>query len=497
MPLKNSSMRNALFYVIGLVGCTMLMQSCFEEEFTMSGDAIVEFSTDSLRFDTVFTELGSATRSFRVRNNNDLSVRISNVRLEDEQSPFRINVDGTLGPSVDNLEILPGDSAWVFVEVTIDPDADVSASPFVIEDYVVFELNGNTQRVLLEAFGQNANYIPGRDQGNGIALLTCDLDEVVWDDPKPYVIYGTLVIDSCTLIWPAGTQVYVHGGIADNQLGVFNDGILFTLPDGRIVSRGTIEDPVIVRDDRLEEEYTGIWGGIRFGPLSGPHFLKNTQVSNAVTAIGVDSAARLNLENVVINGSAGSGLFARAAQLVAVNSLFFDNNGAAVALTYGGDYTMEYCTIESSGNDGEGLVINDFFCSDPLCSQGAIVRDIRARVRNTIIVGSSRDEVSLTNLGRDLPQIDFDVRMTNCVVRVDELLDEERFPDFFTDICTECIDYELGDTLFVNPEMFDFHLDTASIAEEMALPRAGIIVDLDGASRDPFAPDIGCYEFQD
>ena len=35
-----------------------------------------------------------------------------------------------------------------------------------------------------------------------------------------------------------------------------------------------------------------------------------------------------------------------------------------------------------------------------------------------------------------------------------------------------------------------------SIAEEMAIPLSGITTDLDGNMRDPFAPDIGCYEFQ-
>lgn len=198
----------------------------------------------------------------------------------------------------------------------------------------------------------------------------------------------------------------------------------------------------------------------------------------------------------MINSNAGSGLFARAATVTVKNSLFYDNDGSGIALTYGGDYTVEYCTIESSGNDAEALTINDFFCSDPLCSQGARVRDIRARVRNTIIVGSSRDELSLTNAGEELPNIDFDVRMTNCIVRIDELLDEDRYPDFFTEICNDCIQYMPGDTLFVDPEMFNYRLDTMSIAEEMAIPLSGITTDLDGNMRDPFAPDIGCYEFQ-
>ena len=178
----------------------------------------------------------------------------------------------------------------------IDPDLPVSESPFVIDEYVRFELNGNTQEVLLEAWGQNANYIPGPGEGNSVSLLTCDLDIETWDDPKPYVIYGTLLIDSCTVVWPAGTRVYVHGGIADNPLGIYNDGLIYTLPRGRIRATGTIDEPVIVADDRLEEEYTGVWSGLRFGPGSGPHVLDYTHVSNATTGIGVDSASSLSME---------------------------------------------------------------------------------------------------------------------------------------------------------------------------------------------------------
>ena len=471
--------------------------ACFDEEFTMSGDAVLGFSTDTLRFDTVFTELGSATRSFRVYNDNDLAVRISSVALEESESFFRINVDGSVGPEVRDVEILGGDSIWIFVEVTVDPDADISASPFVIEEFLRFEINGNTQRVLLEAWGQNANYIPGKDYANRVAILSCDLGEVEWDDPKPYVLYGTIIIDSCTLIWPAGTRIYVHGGIADNELGVYNDGLLFTLPRGRIVSRGTVEEPVLVLDDRIEEEYTGLWAGIRFGPRSGPHFLKNTTISNAVTAIAIDSAAELNLENCVLSSTAGSGLFARNAEVSAVNSLFYDNGSAGVALTYGGTYTFHYCTIASYGNDSEGLVINDFFCSDPLCSTGARVADVNASLTNVIVAGSGRDEILLVNAGADIPQIDFDVEMQHCVVTVDELLEEDQFPMFFPDICSDCVEYSFGDTLFVDQEMFDFHLDTASIAEMRGIPVPGVVRDLDGFDRDPFAPDIGCYEFKE
>jgi len=489
-------MRIRLWHLLFLVLLYSTQTACFEEEFTTSMDAKLEFSLDTLRFDTVFTELGSATRSFRAYNKNELSVVISKVRLENSDSFFRFNIDGFLGPEVEDVEIRGGDSIWIFVEVTVDPDQDITASPFVIEEKLVFETNGNTQEVLLEAWGQNANYFPDKNHGNKIALLTCDMGEIVWDDPKPYVIYGTLIIDSCTLIWPAGAQIYVHGGIADNQLGVFNDGILFTLPKGRIVSNGTLEAPVIVQDDRLEKEYTSLWGGLRLGPMSGPHEFNHTIIRNAVTAIGIDSASTLRLNSSVLHSAAGSGLFARHAKVTAVNSMFYDNASAGVALTFGGDYRFDYCTIASFGNGTEALIVNNFYCSDPLCSQGALVTDIHASFSNTIVVGSAKDELLLVNAAPDLPEIDFDIEMRNCVVQVDELLNDDRFPNFFPDICADCVTYEFGDTLFRDYEMFDYHLDTLSIAEEKAISRPGIIEDLDGVTRDPFNPDIGCYEFQ-
>lgn len=487
-------MKRFVTYLGILLLAAVSYTACFEEQFTTAPDAVLEFSTDTLRFDTVFTEIGSVTRSFRVYNNNDLPVRISRVSLEAPESKFRINVDGRAGPVVQDVEIRDQDSIWVFVEVTVDPDQPVSESPFVIEEFVRFETNGNTQQVLLEAWGQNANYIPSRFHGNSISVFSCDLGTIAWDDPRPYVIYGTLLIDSCTLIWPAGTQIYVHGGIADNALGIYNDGIIFTFPRAQILSEGTREEPVIVQDDRTEPEFIGLWGGLRLGPLSGPHTLTHTIIRHAATAVAVDSAATLTLESVQLQSTAGSGLFARHATVTATNSLFFDNGGSGAALIYGGDYNFDYCTIASYGNDGEGLALTNFYCPDPLCQTGVFVNQLNATFRNSIIVGSAGDEILLSDATSDQPDPLFDVRFEHCIVKVNELLDMDAYPDFFSTLCDPCIEYSFSDTLFVAQEVFDFHLDTLSIAEHMAMPIPTITTDLDEVMRDPQTPDIGCYE---
>ena len=466
--------------------------ACFEEAFTTSPDVRLVFTTDTLRFDTVFTELGTATRSFRVHNPADLAVRTS-VRLPDA-SVFRMNVDGLPGPVVNDVEIGANDSIWIFVEATIDPDQPLSVSPFVIEEQLEFMTNGALQKVLLEAWGQNANYVPSRFHGNRISVLTCDLGTITWDDPKPYVIYGTLLLDSCTLVWPAGARIYVHGGLANNTLGIYNDGILFTLPRGRIRSEGTADQPVVVQDDRLEPEYTSLWGGIRLGPASGPHVMRHTIVRHAATAVVVDSAAVLEADAVQFHSNAGSGLFARHATVSAVNGLFYDNGGPAVTLTYGGQYAFDYCTMASFGNDGEGLALTNFYCPEPLCQSGIFVNNLSATFRNCIIVGSAGDEILLSDATRDQPDELFNVSFEQCIVKVNELLDPDAYPDFFTSLCTGCLEWSFSDTLFANQVEFDFHLDTLSLAEEMAIPIPGVDVDLDGVMRDAERPDIGCYE---
>ena len=113
------------------------------------------------------------------------------------------------------------------------------------------------------------------------------------------------------------------------------------------------------------------------------------------------------------------------------------------------------------------VIVNNFYCSDPLCSEGALVSDIDAKFSNTIVVGSANDEILLVNAVPDLPEIDFKIEMQNCVVQVDELLNDDRFPNFFPDICVNCVPYEFGDTLFVDPELFDFHLDTLSLSRDL------------------------------
>jgi hypothetical protein len=475
---------------------TTLFSSCYEEKFTTDPGDTLTFSTDTLQFDTVLTAISTVTRYFKVYNPHDLFIRISEVRLTGEYAGFfRLNVDGTTGDIIRDIQINPKDSIYVFAEATIDPDQPVSISPFFIESDVSFTVNNQEQKVKLVAWGQNANYIPGPDVNNKVLVLSCDLGQVTWDDPKPYVLYGTLLIDSCALILPPGTRLYVHGGIANNELGIYNQGLIYTLPQGRILVEGTKDQPVIIRDDRIEPDYGGAWAGIRLGPESGPHSFSHLQLSNALVGIAADSASEVDIDHSILAYTDGAGFFARHAMARISNSLFYENGGQGIALTYGGDYTIDFCTMANYGNTAEALLMNDFYCSDPLCSDGARLNKLTIRVNNSIMVGSSSDEIWIADAGSPADGW-LDILMHNNLVLVDDLVKSDQYPQFFSTLCLDCFEYMPGDKLFKELQMDNYHLDSLSIAEQKAIPVPGITDDLDGNIRDGLLPDIGCYEYR-
>ena len=87
-------MRIALFSLLivllgGVVSCKK------DKNFTKDH---LDFSTDTLLFDTVFTTVGSTTQRFKVYNNNIGTIRIDEIELMGgESSPFRFNFDGVPG----------------------------------------------------------------------------------------------------------------------------------------------------------------------------------------------------------------------------------------------------------------------------------------------------------------------------------------------------------------------------------------------------------------
>ena len=147
-----------LFSILALLVC--ISPGCRKDNFLTDPEARLEFSTDTVLFDTLFSTVGSTTRLFKVYNRHSQSIRISELRLEQgNSSPYRINVDGQDGWLFNDLELAAGDSLFIFTEVTIDPGN--ASTPFVVEDRILFETNGNLQQVQLSAWGPDAYFHGG------------------------------------------------------------------------------------------------------------------------------------------------------------------------------------------------------------------------------------------------------------------------------------------------------------------------------------------------
>ena len=474
---------------------------CQKERFTTDTADKLEFSTDTLRFDTVFTELGSATRILKLYNRHNKSIRISKIQLElGSASRFNINVDGLPGHSHTDIEIAPNDSLYIFAEVTINPDAPPSASPFVLSENLLFETNGNMQTIVLEAWGQNAVYLPSRFGAGGGVLYECDGGEWLWDDPRPYVIYGILAIDNCTVRIPAGTHIYVHGGlgreVVDSAIVRYNDGFLAFLGTGRLIVEGTLENPVIFDSDRLEPEFaeeSGQWTGIWLQAGTSGHQIEHCIVRNSIIGVRADSAVDLTLRNSQIYNTASSGLIGVHARITAENCLFHSNTGYSIQLEYGGDYNFTYCTAASYGVNGEALRMGNALCLDDFCDDYRSF-PLKARFQNCILTGSRADQITLFNRSGIPSELDYDFK--NCLVRVKDLLRPNDHPEFF-DFCNPCLNVETKDTIFLNIPEDNYRLDTlASKANRYGVPVPGVTTDLDGKIRDAGMPDAGCFEIE-
>jgi Right handed beta helix region len=481
-----------------------LLTACRKEaNYITDSSAKLNFSTDTLRFDTVFTQTGSATRYFKVFNNNNQPIKISKITLNNKSGViFNLNVDGVSAKSFSDIEIPAKDSLYVFAEVTVNPNAPLSTSPFVIDQELLFETNGNTQKVILEAWGQNANYIPNRFGKGGFATLSARDPNIVinWNDPKPYVIYGVLFIDSCTLRIAAGTRIHVHGGISYlPDTSAYRDGIIFVLPKAKIEALGTLEKPIIIEGDRLEKEFNNEsdqWAGIILGARSTGNIFNNTIIRNSRVGVRVDSAANLALNSCKIYNTAGSGLVASHAQVKADNCLFYGNGGNCTQLEFGGNYDFSYCTMASLGSREPSLGANNFKCFErtTLGCNKALAYPLSIKATNCIFYGSKDDEIDFFDATKDI-NTDFNYDFKNCIVRVKDLLKADNTPDFLNK-CKDCIKTDGKSKVFRKPSDANYRLDTLSVAEMKALPIQNILNDIEGKMRDVKTPDIGCYEFQ-
>lgn len=476
----------SLFTLLLSVSLLFLLVSC-DETFQPSGDEkVLEFSKDTLTFDTVFTETGSATAKILVYNHHNQSVNINAIELAgNSQSPFRINVDGTISTDgkFENVTIRPNDSLYIFIEVSIDPHNP--NAPVLYQDSLVFVTGGAKQRILLEAWGQQVERM-----NNKLILNDTALNAV-----KPYLITGYLAVDSGkTLAIPAGCKLYFH-----------NNANLIVY--GNLKVEGTFTDKVEMRGDRLDKigfvdpvpynNVAGQWGGVYLLSKEGKHSLKYLNLTSGYVGLYFYNSNRLyrptlDVQNCRIHNFLLYNLVAVNGDVTVINSEI-TNSGSYTVYLNGGKHTFLHCTIANyysfnpaSPNNRDrnpAVMIMDLNKSLPMAPV----------FRNCIITGSNENELTIASKFLSAFQGDF----SNCYIR--------RTKAYSNDIFKDNRWYNYRDSVFENirydvekKKYFDFMPDSISPARGIAeINLSGQYPeDLNGRSRFTDGnPDAGAYEW--
>ena len=451
----------------------------------------LEFSADTVLFDTVFTSLGSATHELRIYNTHSDDLKISSIRLiGGDNSPFRFNLDGESATEIYGKIIPANDSLFSFLRVTINPN-DLN-TPFIVEDELEFITNGNTQTIKLLAWGQNANYIVADKVVNiggtpyPYHIVADSLQTTVWTSDRPYVIYGYALINSYgTLKIEKGTQVYCHQG----------SGIL-SWSDGQLIIDGTSEEPVIVQGDRLESYYNhtpGQWEQILMmdGRAGADHSISHAIIRNGTIGLNCQSVLKatecaLRIDNTIVENQSGYGLFSILYAVEAKNFVIA-NCGFANFWAFGGDYRFVHGTIANywnanEHNKNENAVLVTNYALDG--NNEPFYYPFNMEMDNCIIYGKQKDEFK----GVFGPDADSSYVFDHCLLR------SEKYNGNMEGF-RHCL-FNL-DPMFVDPILPDCHIDSiSSPVIGIGNPLFGneLPYDLDGVSR-VGTPDLGAYQF--
>ncbi|HTN08516.1 hypothetical protein [Agriterribacter sp.] len=441
--------------------------SCKKQTFITAENAALTITADTLRFDTLFTSVGSVTQYFTIINSNTQKLKLSSIKLMGgTSSAYKINVDGNAATELSNVEMNAGDSLYVFVSVTIDPS--LTDLPFIVQDSIQVNYNGNQKYIQLEAYGQNAHFVRN---------LYIDT-HTTWNNKLPYVISGGIqVAQNSTLTIEEGCRIYLHANAP-------------FIVDGTLIVNGTAANRVSFQGDRLDHGYRDLpssWPGIYFRESSINNSIQYGIIKNAyqgIIAVGpaTNTLPKLQLSECIIDNIYDTGILSIGSGIDAVNCLI-SNCGSNIVISAGGTYRFTYCTVVSYDNsyiNHKKPVLTLSNTDETGNSYG-----LNALFRNCMVWAGGdnvENEVYTNKKGNAAFNIDFDhvlykakdispdIHLMNSIANQDPLFD----------------------SINAGRRYFDFHIGKNISPAIGAGMSVSISNDLDGKERTGI-PDLGCY----
>ena len=480
-----------IFIFITLIISTLF--SCKKDDVGIANPtASLRFSSDTISFDTIFTSIGSITKTLTVYNRHNFNIK-TNINLRGSSSAnFRINIDGVSGNNQNNIEIPSNDSIFIFLEVTIDPTN--TNTPFILNDSLVFKTGARLQGVNLLAWGQDAYFHTANTFGNIINesdtnkfyyhLIDCSIP---WANDKPHVIYGYAVVNPGeTLEINEGCNIYLH-----NNSGILVGNPFSETKGGTIKINGTLGNEVTFQGDRLDSWYKDIpgqWDRIWLLPGSVDNEINYATIKNGNIGIHADTVYNSNptaiINNTIIKNMSGIGILAQGANLVVNNTVISKCGQYTVACNIGGNYNFTHCTFANywnltNRNTPSILLNNNYDGADGI----TYVRNLEsANFINCIIQGSLNSEVSF----QEEQTGQFNYFFDHCIIKLEDYNESDNI-NYNNSIINQTAE-------FVNEYEGDFHLKENSPAIDVGRNTANYN-DIEGNPREN--PDIGAYEYLD
>ena len=425
-----------------------LLTACTDNDsFSTAVGNRLTFSEDTIRFDTLFSTIPSATQTFWVRNNSGDGIRIQTARLErGTQSGYRVNIDGTyLNPVGSDFEVRKGDSILVFVEVTTRENH--SDTPQLVEDNLLLTLeSGVEQRVNLRTYSWDARKLTS---------LVVSRDTLI-ESTVPIIVYGDGIrVEEGARLTLRNTDLYFHDGAGINVYGWIDaEGCLF-------------------RGDRLDRMFdylpydriSGQWRGIYLASheaASGEkiNLLTNCEIRNAVDALVCDSTS-LYMTNTIVHNASGAGVQARHSTLK-LSYCQLSNTMGDCLLLEGCQADVDHCTLAQfypfSANRGAALRFVTttqsltLFCSNTLATGYA----------DDVVIGEKHADEGIS----------CDYYFTDCILRTDSVADDERFKNIIWETPKDSVQGKQHfRTIDEDNLYYDFTIDSISPGYERRIGR--------------------------
>ena len=470
---------------VGLIAC---QQGIISDDPTLR----LAFSHDTVLFDTVFTTMGSSTKQVMVYNPNKNAVHIDRVSMR-EGKHFRINLDGENNlDQLRDITLRGGDSLFLFIRTYIDPLNE--NSPVFIEDDIAFGMNGNTQKINLQAYGQDIVKIQGKD---GLKVYPQDL---ILTSRKPYLMYDTVAVGG-NLIIEAGATIYMHTG-----------AMIYAY--GNVTAQGEKDAPITIRSDRTDRLFdsvpyrmaSGQWDGIylvhaKETPTT-TYQLDYVNILSGSIGLYVYSEAtgaplpKLNLTNSRIHNHSIYGLVLQNVDATVVNCEISNCASYCVYLA-GGKHDFVHNTIAS---------YYGYPYTDMNLHQNIFADDVAAVYINNLSKNMAKTVSSFSNCiitgGREkslmvatpLPDY-YEGRFEGNYLRCDSLDEAFAKNNVYASDSDSCVFRNIY-YLYKEYHYYDFRLDSLSPARGIGDSIAALEYPTDRVGiRRKQRPDAGCYEY--